>query len=129
MIRMLISAAIRLLANAIGLFVAAMVLTDMTIDGVAFIIAVAIFTLVEVITDPLMTKIAVEKAPALRGGVALITTFVGLLITTLVSSGLQISGFTTWLAATVIVWLAALIAGLILPLIFVKNRVEERQGS
>lgn len=129
MIRLLISAAIRLLANAIGLFVAAMVLTDMTIDGVAFIIAVAIFTLVEVITDPLMTKIAVEKAPALRGGVALITTFVGLLITTLVSSGLQISGFTTWLAATVIVWLAALVAGLILPLIFVKNRVEERQGS
>ncbi len=129
MIRLLISAAIRLLGNEVGLFVADMVLTDMTMEGVAFIIAVAIFTLVEVITDPLMTKIAVEKAPALRGGVALITTFVGLLITTLVSSGLQISGFTTWLAATVIVWLAALIAGLILPLIFVKNRVEERQGS
>ncbi len=129
MIRMLISAGIRLLANAIGLFVAALVLADMTIDGVAFVIAVAIFTLVEVITDPLMTKIAVEKAPALRGGVALITTFVGLIITTLISSGLQISGFTTWLAATVIVWLAALIAGLILPLIFVKNRAEERRDT
>lgn len=126
---MLISAGIRLLANAIGLFVAALVLADMTIDGVAFVIAVAIFTLVEVITDPLMTKIAVEKAPALRGGVALITTFVGLIITTLISSGLQISGFTTWLAATVIVWLAALIAGLILPLIFVKNRAEERRDT
>lgn len=98
----------------------------MTIDGAAFIIAIVIFTVVEVITDPLMTKIAVEKAPALRGGVALITTFVGLIVTTLISSGLQISGFTTWLAATVIVWLAALVAGLILPLFMVKKAVDER---
>ena len=126
MIRLLIGAAIRLLANAIGLLVAAAVLPDMTIDGAAFIIAIVIFTVVEVITDPLMTKIAVEKAPALRGGVALITTFVGLIVTTLISSGLQISGFTTWLAATVIVWLAALVAGLILPLFMVKKAVDER---
>ena len=66
-------------ANAIGLFVAALVLPDMTIDGVSFVVAVVIFTVIEVILDPLITKVAVEKAPALRGGVALITTLVGLL--------------------------------------------------
>lgn len=82
MIRLLISAAIRLLANAIGLFVAALVLPDMTIDGVSFVVAVVIFTVIEVILDPLITKVAVEKAPALRGGVALITTLVGLIVTT-----------------------------------------------
>lgn len=127
MIRFLISTAIRLLANTIGLLVAASILADMTISGAAFVVAVVIFTVVEVITDPLMTKVANEKAPALRGGVALITTFVGLLITTLISSGLQISGFTTWLAATVIVWIAALIAGLILPIFMVKKAVDERK--
>jgi low temperature requirement protein LtrA len=126
---MLISAAIRLLANAIGLLVAAAVLPDMTIDGVSFVIAVAIFTVIEVILDPLVTKMAVEKAPALRGGVALITTLIGLILTTLISSGLQINGFSTWLAATVIVWIAAVLAGLILPVIFVKNKVDERASS
>jgi putative membrane protein len=126
---MLISAAIRLLANAIGLLVAAAVLPDMTIDGVSFVIAVVIFTVIEVILDPLVTKMAVEKAPALRGGVALITTLIGLILTTLISSGLQINGFSTWLAATVIVWIAAVLAGLILPVIFVKNKVDERASS
>jgi hypothetical protein len=33
-----------------------------------------------VVADPLMTKIAIRSEPALRGGVALVTTFVGLLI-------------------------------------------------
>ena len=126
---MLISAAIRLLANAIGLLVAAAVLPDMTIDGVSFVIAVVIFTVIEVILDPLVTKMAVEKAPALRGGVALITTLIGLILTTLISSGLQINGFSTWLATTVIVWIAAVLAGLILPVIFVKNKVDERASS
>ncbi len=126
---MLISAAIRLLAKAIGLLVAAAVLPDMTIDGVSFVIAVVIFTVIEVILDPLVTKMAVEKAPALRGGVALITTLIGLILTTLISSGLQINGFSTWLAATVIVWIAAVLAGLILPVIFVKNKVDERASS
>ncbi|MGA9148709.1 MAG: phage holin family protein [Candidatus Nanopelagicales bacterium] len=126
---MLISAAIRLLANAIGLLVAAAVLPDMTIDGVSFVIAVVIFTVIEVILDPLVTKMAVEKAPALRGGVALITTLIGLILTTLISSGLQINGFSTWLAATVIVWIAAVLAGLILPVIFVKNKVDERASN
>ena len=101
----------------------------MTIDGVSFVIAVVIFTVIEVILDPLVTKMAVEKAPALRGGVALITTLIGLILTTLISSGLQINGFSTWLAATVIVWIAAVLAGLILPVIFVKNKVDERASS
>ncbi len=129
MIRLLISAAIRLLANAIGLFVAALVLPDMTIDGVSFVVAVVIFTVIEVILDPLITEVAVEKAPALRGGVALITTLVGLIVTTWISSGLQINGLSTWLAATVIVWIAAVIAGLILPIFMVKKVADDRTAK
>jgi hypothetical protein len=34
----------------------------------------------------------------------------------------------TWLLATVIVWVAALLATLVLPLIFVKKAVEERRS-
>lgn len=128
MIRMLITFAIRLGANAIGLLVAAWILEGMTINSVAFVIAVAIFTLVEVVAQPLIASIAVKHAQTLMGGTALVTTFVGLLITNLVSSGLSIRGIETWIGATVIVWLAALLAGLLIPVVFVKAKVAERQS-
>jgi putative membrane protein len=128
MIRMLIRVGIHLLANAIGLIVAAVVLSGMTITGAAFVIAVLIFTVVEVVADPLVTKIALRSVPTLRGGVALVTTLLGLLITTWLSSGLRISGATTWVLATVIVWLAALLADVILPVFLVKNAVDTRKA-
>ena len=125
---MLIRIGIHLLANAIGLIVAAWILEGMTITGAAFVIAVAIFTTVEVIADPLVTKIAIRSLPALRGGVALVTTFLGLLITTWLSSGLQIDGAKTWVLATLVVWLAALVADLILPLLLVKKTVDRSRA-
>lgn len=126
MIRLLISAGIHLLANAVGLIVAAVVLDGMTITGAAFVLAVLIFTVVEVLADPFLTRMAIRSVPALRGGVALVTTFIGLVITAAVSSGLDINGADTWVLATLIVWLAALLAGLILPLFLVKKAVDNR---
>ncbi len=126
MIRLLVGAGLRLLANAVGLVVAAVVLDDMTLSGAAFVIAVLIFTVVEVLVDPLLTKIAFTSVPALRGGVALVTTFVGLLVTATVSDGLDIDGVQTWVLATLIVWLAALLAALILPVLLVKKAVDAR---
>ena len=128
MIRMLIRVGIHLLANAIGLIVAAVVLSGMSITGAAFAIAVLIFTIVEVVADPLVTKIALRSVPALRGGVALVTTLLGLLVTTWLSSGLTISGATTWVLATLIVWLAALLADVILPVFLVKKAVDTRKA-
>lgn len=123
------SAVIRLGANAIGLMVAAYFLDDMTITGAAFITAVLIFTVVEVLIDPLLMQIALTKATALRGSVALITTFFGLVVTSWLSDGLSIEGAETWLFATIIVWLAALLAGLLLPLILVKKAVSDEDGN
>ena len=45
MIRLLVSAVIYLVANAIGLLVANALLDDMSVDGSAFVIAVLIFVL------------------------------------------------------------------------------------
>jgi uncharacterized membrane protein YvlD (DUF360 family) len=128
MVRLLIGAGLRLLANAVGLVVAAAVLDGMTITGAAFVVAVLIFTVVEVVADPLITKVALTSVPALRGGVALVTTFVGLLLTATLSSGLDIDGVQTWVLATLIVWLAALLAALVLPLLLVKRAVDSRTG-
>ncbi|MCX6512173.1 MAG: phage holin family protein [Actinobacteria bacterium] len=125
MIRLLISALIRLLANALGLIVAASVLDGMRVNAFSFIFAVVIFTLVELLLEPLLREVSSRKLPALRGSLSLVVTFLGLVITDLVSSGFSIHGLSTWLFATVLVWICALVAGIILPLILVKRAVKE----
>ena len=129
MIRMLISFGIRLLANAVGLIVANLVLDDMELNASGFVIAVLIFTVAQVILQPLIVKIAMTNANALMGATALVTTLVGLIITDRVSDGMSINGFVTWCLATVIVWAAALVAGLILPLILVKKAVNNNNPN
>jgi putative membrane protein len=128
-VRFLISIVLHLVANAFGLIVAALILDDMSLDTGAFIIAVLIFTVVEVIAQPLLRSIAMKHVEPLLGSVALVTTFVGLLITELITDGLDIEGVWTWVLATVIVWLAALLAAIILPAIFLKKTVENVRSN
>ena len=116
-----------LAGNAIGLLVAALVLSRMSLNGLGFVLTVVIFTIAAVVIRPLIAKVARENAPALEGGSALVTTFIALVVTDLFSDGLSISGIGTWLLATVIVWLGSLLAGVVLPAIFLKNQADERR--
>ena len=126
MVRLLISAALRLAGNAVGLLIAAAVLDKMKVSGAAFVIAVVIFTVVDIIVQPLLTQMAVKSVSALQGATALAATLISLIVTDLISDGMTISGVATWFWATLIVWLGSLLAGLILPLIFLRNRREAR---
>lgn len=54
----------------------------------------------------------------------MITTFVGPVITAIISDGLVITGEWTLVLATITVWLAGSLAGLILPVIIVKKAVD-----
>jgi hypothetical protein len=45
-----------------------------------------------------------------------------------VSDGLSIQGGVTWIAATVIVWIVSLLGVLVLPLLFLKKKVQETRG-
>ena len=128
MIRLLVSFVIQLAANALGLLVADWVLEDVKVSGTAFVVAVVIFTVVYAIAQPFLTQLALSKATALRGATALVATLIGLIITSLVSDGLSISGGVAWLEATVIVWIVSLLGTLILPLIFVKKKVEGKRA-
>jgi putative membrane protein len=127
MVRSLIKLLLELAGNALGLLLAAALLDQMEIDGAAFVIAVLIFTGVAVITKPLITKMALKNAEALQGSSALITTFIALVLTALISDGLNIDGFDTWIFATLIVWLVTLVAGILLPMIFLKKVVVEER--
>lgn len=128
MVRLLISGALYLAGNAIGLLLATMILPGFTINFGAFVVATIIFTVVEIFAGPWLTKVSIKSVPALQGGVALITTFVGLFITSRLVDGMVIGGISNWLAATLLVWLGSVIASLLLPLVAYKKVKEKRQA-
>jgi hypothetical protein len=129
MVRFLISTAVAMAASAIGLLAADLFLDDVSVGLSGFIIAVAIFTVTTALVNPFIMKMAMKKAQALLGASALITTFVGLLVTHLVTDSLHISGLSTWLFATLIVWLASLLAAVIIPMILVKKGVQSLRDN
>lgn len=129
MLRLLAAVVLRLLANAAGLLIAAAVLDGFTVTAAAFVWVVVLFTLIEVVLDPLVLKISIQYAPVLRGGVALVTTLVGLIVVAIVSDGLQIEGMTAWVVGTLIVWLGGVLAALILPLFLFKKTMSQRRAS
>ena len=99
----------------------------MSVTPSAFVIDVVIFTVVVGLMTPFMANQFRRRQSAALGGVALIATLIALIVTDLVSDGFTIDGIGTWLAATVIVWAASLIAAWILPLLGLKKYMEERR--
>jgi uncharacterized membrane protein YvlD (DUF360 family) len=128
-IRLVVRTLVAVAANAVGLLVAAAVLDGFHLDAGGFVLAVIIFTVVFALMQPFLVSSMRRRGSsgAALGGVALIATFVALLVTDLVSDGLDIEGVGTWIAATVIVWLAALLAAFILPFLGLKRYMEERR--
>jgi hypothetical protein len=130
MLRLIASTVLELLANAIGLLVAYFLLRPaFMIDAVGFIIVVAIFTVARFILAPLIFKLSMRYARMLTGGISLVTIFVSLLITTLLTSHLVITGFSTWVLATLIVWIFGVAAMLLLPLVIFKKTLAAARAD
>jgi len=127
MIRLLVRILVAVASNAVGLLVAAGVLDGMHVNASSFIVAVVIFTVVFALMQPFLVSQFRRGHPAALGGVALIATLVSLIVTDLVSDGFTIDGVGTWIAATVIVWLASLLAAFILPYLGLKKYLEEHR--
>jgi putative membrane protein len=126
-IRLIVRTLIVVTANAVGLIVAAAVLDGMHMNVGSFFVAVIIFTVVAALLQPFLAAQFRRSAPAALGGVALIATFVSLVVTDLLSDGFSINGVGTWIAATVIVWVVALLAAFILPFLGLKRFLEKRR--
>jgi uncharacterized protein YacL len=134
MIRLLARTVIFLLAAAIGI-----VLTDILFGAfdwqtfdvdwsnpLGFVLAVVIFALGQAILSPFFAQLARRNAPTLLGAVGLITTYVALLIASLISSdGLEISGWQGWVLGPVIVWLVTMLATFLLPAVMLKNALSD----
>ncbi|MCJ0904174.1 phage holin family protein [Rhodococcus sp. ARC_M6] len=127
MISFLIRAAIFLGSAAVGILVASLILSGFSAPASGFITAVVIFAIAQSVLSPFIAKMAKRHAPAFLGGIGLVSTFVALLLAQIFSD-LQITGTTTWISATVIVWLVTALATLVLPLLFVRKKVQERKA-
>lgn len=113
--KFVLSAAAHLIANAVGLMLANILLTGFSISILGIVIVTVVFTVVSMILLPIIRKISEKKAPQLLGGLSLIVIFAGLWITALLVDSFTIGGFTNHVAATLIVWIGAMIAGVLVP--------------
>ncbi|BBX91879.1 phage holin family protein [Mycolicibacterium boenickei] len=126
MIRFLLRIAIFLGSSALGLLVAAWLIPGVSVSAWGFITAVVIFSVAQAILSPFFLKMASRYASAFLGGIGLISTLVALILASVLTRGLSISGIGSWIAATVVVWLVTAVATVVLPALFLKKKVASK---
>lgn len=129
MIRLVALAVVNLIANTVALIVTSLVLDDMALDAGGLVFSVIVFTVVEIVVEPFFRQQAILKAPALLGSTALVATLTSLIVTTLLTDGMRISGTLTWVLATVLVWAISLAGELLLPLVMFKKVLAEARAQ
>jgi uncharacterized membrane protein YvlD (DUF360 family) len=127
-IRLIVRTGIMLVANAVGLIVAASVLDGMSLNWEGLLWATVIYTVAFALMQPFLVVQARRRATPLLGGVALIASLIALIVANVISDGLDITGVGTWVAAAVIVWIASLLAAFILPFLGLKKYLEDKKN-
>lgn len=132
MITFFIRAAIFVVSAALGLIAADLILPGFHIDWSdwwGFVLAVVIFAVIQSVLAPWVFKMTRRHAPALLGGIGIISTFVAIVIVVLIPrAGLTISEPMAWFLAPVIVWIVTALATWLLPPLFIKKKVAERRA-
>jgi hypothetical protein len=113
-VRLIASLVVSLITAAIALLVAALVLDDFSISGTAFPIVVVVFAVVNLVARAVAESMVRRHAHVLSSLAGLIGIYVALLITDLVSDGLDVEGVGTWALATLIIWLGMIAANILL---------------
>jgi hypothetical protein len=130
LIRFLVGLCIYLAAAALGLWVATLVLSGVSITASGFILVIIVFAVLQALFLPFIGVMADKRDSIFLGGAAgLIATFAALLVTDLITDGLDIKGIGTWIVATLIVWIVGLIAMVLIPFILVKAGVEHARTN
>ncbi|MFD0559966.1 superfamily IV 4 TMS phage holin [Stackebrandtia endophytica] len=122
----LIRTGMALVANAVTILIAAAVLPRFWISGFwSFLFAVIIFTLATMGVKALLgrfTKLGTWAA-------GLVTTWLALLVTDVLSRGIQVEGIFTWIFAVLIVWAGTLVYDLIDDKAFAEVSKRMPRGS
>lgn len=99
---------------AVGLLVSGSVLNKFSIDATALVEATLIFWIIHLGVQIFALRVLVrEPSIALAGLLALASTIVSLIVVNAIVTGLTIRGIQTYVAATLIVWLATAVGDMI----------------
>ncbi|WP_233548543.1 phage holin family protein [Galactobacter valiniphilus] len=129
LIRTLLSMGTSLVLSAIALLLAGWLIEGVRLEPAGFVIAVVIFTVMQAIAAPIVTKLAQKYAQAIVGGVGLVSTLVALIVATLFPGGLHISGVASWIATPVLVWLVCAVGALLVEKFVLKGWWDRRAAA
>lgn len=117
-----------LASAALGLIAADLLLDGFHIDWSqwwGFVLCIVIFATLQSVLSPWVAKMANRYAPALLGGIGIVSTLISLIIVVLLPvGGLRITDAVGWMLGAVIVWLVTALGTVLLPLIFLKERLD-----
>lgn len=125
MIRFLLNLVSHLVSSALALLIANWILPQVTMHVGGFIVAVLVFALAQSILGPFVFNMARQYAPAILGGIGLVSTLLALWIATLFPGGLEITGL-GWVLAPLVVWIVTALAGWILMGLVFKRYLGDR---
>ncbi|MCB1014963.1 MAG: phage holin family protein [Acidimicrobiales bacterium] len=129
MLRLVASATVALLADALGLVVAALVVDGIHVAVLGFVVAVVVFAVVDLLVQPLLRQVAFKQAPALLGSSALVATVASFVVTAALTDSLTVSGATAWVLGPLVVWIVALVAQLLLPFVIFKRTLARARDE
>lgn len=127
MVRFLIRTAVNLASAALGLLIAAWIVSGFGLQVGGFLTAVVVFAVAQAILTPFVFNMARQYAAPILGGIGLVSTFVAIVIASLFPGGLQISGITAWVVGTLVVWIVNALGGWILAVLFIKKQVVKKR--
>ncbi|MGV3731885.1 MAG: phage holin family protein [Microcella sp.] len=125
MLRFIVRLAIYLGTAALALFIASLILPGFRLSVSGFLIAIGVFALAQSILTPFIVNMARKYAPAVLGGIGLVSTFVALLIASFFPGGITITGIDTWVLASLVVWLITALGGWLLPLLLLRGKLAD----
>lgn len=110
------------IGNFIGILLASLLLSKFHITGLGILVSVLLFTLAQLVLSPIVGKLTSKYAPSLNSLIALITTYLALLLTSIFTTGLKVDGIFTWITASVLIWLLTVVLSVVLPKVIFKEK-------
>lgn len=129
MITFLFRALMYVVSAGLGLIVADLVLDGFQIQWDrwwGFVVCILIFAILQSVLSPWVSRIADRYAPVLMGGIGIFSTLIALIVVVLLPiGGLRIVDLAGWLLGSVIVWLITALGSVLLPLVFLRKKVDK----
>lgn len=108
---------------AIGLIVAALVVPDVSMTASGFIVAVAVFSVLQALLSLVILKLPHAYASLVLGGTGLALTVIALSLASAFTDGISIRDGASWVATTIVVWLVTTLGAISLPELFARSEV------